>query len=179
MALRPMNHTRHKYFWLLLVGLVAAMSVLAETPDTIYTNGNIVTADSAFSIRQAMAVTGDRISAMGDVASVQSLAGEGTQIIDLAGKTVIPGLIDNHVHIVRGSRQWHRDVRLTGVHERAEAKRKIAERAEQLGPGEWVVVLGGWTPNQFSDDSSPYSGAAVELEPPDVRLDRQKASGPR
>lgn len=162
-----MRLLRHKRFWLFLVGLFAAMPVLAETPDSIYINGKIVTADSAFSIHQAIAVTGDRISTVGNDASVNSLADESTQVIDLGGKTVIPGLIDNHVHIVRGSRQWHRDVRLTGVHERAEAKRKIAERAQQFGPGEWVVVLGGWTPNQFSDDPSPFTRAELDEVAPE------------
>lgn len=139
----------------------------ADAPDTVFVNGRIITVDADFSIRQALAIRGERITAVGDDDTVRALAGPDTRVVDLAGRTVIPGLIDNHVHIVRGSRQWHRDVRLDGVHTRAEAKRRIAERARRLGPGEWVVAMGGFTPEQFDDDRSPFSREELDAIAPD------------
>lgn len=134
-----------------------APTLYAGNADTLLLNGKIATADQEFSVHQALAIKDGRVTAVGTSEEIKALAGESTQVIDLDGKTVIPGLIDNHVHIVRGSRQWHRDVRLNGAHTRAEAKRRIAARAKQLGPGEWVTVMGGFTPAQFSDDNAPFS----------------------
>ncbi|WP_078119828.1 amidohydrolase [Thiosocius teredinicola] len=143
---------------LMLLTLVALISGVSHAaPDTILYNGKILTVDADFSTRQALAIESDRISATGTDEDVLALADAQTRKIDLQGRTVIPGLIDNHVHIVRGARQWTRDVRLTGVLTRAEAKRLIAERAEKLGDGEWVLVLGGFTPEQFSDDRKPFT----------------------
>ena len=153
--------------FLMLLTLALANSVLYAVPDTVLYNGKVLTVDDRFSIQQALAIRADRIAATGPDAEILALAGEGTRKIDLQGRTVIPGLIDNHVHIIRGSRQWNRDVRLTGIHSRAEAKRLIAERARQLGNGEWVLVLGGFTTEQFSDDSSPFTRAELDEVAPD------------
>lgn len=150
-----------------LLGLLAwAAPALPQVADKILVNGRIISADPASRIHEAVAISRDRISAVGSTDAVRAMAGEATEVIELDGKTVIPGLIDNHVHIVRGSRQWHRDVRLTGVHDRETAKRLIAERARQLGPGAWVTVLGGWTPQQFDDDRAPFTRAELDAVAP-------------
>ena len=71
-----------------------------QTPaDLILHNGKILTVDDQFSILQAIAVTGQQITAVGSDADVRQLAGPNTQVIDLKGRTVIPGLIDTHLHI--------------------------------------------------------------------------------
>lgn len=139
----------------------------ADAADTVFLQGKIITADQSFSIQQALAVKNGRISALGTNDAIRQLADENTRVIQLDGKTVIPGLIDNHVHIVRGSRQWHRDVRLGGVHTRAEAKQRIAGRAKKLGPGEWVLVMGGYTPHQFSDNQQPFTRQELDQIAPD------------
>lgn len=154
-------------FVLLALWMLSTATVQAAPPDTVLVNGRILTVDATFSIAQALAIQGERISAVGDDAEIRALAGPETRIIDLDGRTVIPGLIDNHVHIVRGSRQWHRDVRLDGAHTRTEAKHRIAERAQRLGPGEWILVMGGFTPEQFDDDRSPFSRAELDTLAPD------------
>jgi predicted amidohydrolase YtcJ len=147
--------------------LLFVQGLLAAEADIVLLDGRILTVDPDFSVHQALAVKDGRILAVGTTDEVDRHVGSGTEIVNLNGKTVIPGLIDNHVHIVRGSRQWHRDVRLTGVHSRAEASRLIAERARKLGPGEWVLVMGGFTPQQFDDDRSPFSRQELDAIAPD------------
>ena len=70
----------------------------AQAPDQIFYNGNILTVDEDFSTASAIAIKGDRILAVGDTADVRAMAGPGTEQTDLEGRTVIPGIIDNHLH---------------------------------------------------------------------------------
>ena len=76
---------------------------------------------------------------------IQTLAGRTTRRIDLQGKTVIPGLIDNHMHLLRAGTTWQREVRLDGVPSRQQALDLLKERAKSTSPGEWIFTLGGWT----------------------------------
>ena len=78
-------------------------------------NGKIVTVDEQFSVVEAIAVDGERVTATGSTADVLAAVGPGAKVIDLAGATVIPGLIDNHSHFVRASE--HAEVRLEGMHQ--------------------------------------------------------------
>src|SRR6476619_3412962 len=84
------------------------------------------------------------------------LAGPATRVVDLAGRMVIPGLIDNHAHFMRAAEYWHREVRLDGVTSHKEALDLIKEKVGASKPGEWVVVLGAGRKN-----SSPMSRAAL------------------
>jgi predicted amidohydrolase YtcJ len=84
-------------------------------------------------------------------------AGPGTRIIDVAGATVIPGLIDNHFHFTRGADTWHQQSRFEGVDSRREALRILAAKAASLSPGEWIMVQGGWTPRQFADTPGGFT----------------------
>src|SRR6266404_3394539 len=66
--------------------------------DLILRNGKVLTVDRNFSIAQAVAVTGNKITAVGQDADVMKQAGPNTQVIDLMGRMVIPGLMDTHLH---------------------------------------------------------------------------------
>src|SRR3954470_12656072 len=72
----------------------------ARQADLILVNGKIVTVDERFTIAQAVAVRGDRIVAVGTSADIGRFAGPNTRRVDLGGKAVIPGLIDNHMHLL-------------------------------------------------------------------------------
>ena len=106
----------HKYLILLNFLL---FSFSAHAVDTILLNGKIVTVDDRFSIVQALAITNQRIVATGGSAEVRKLADANTKVIDLKGRTVIPGLIDNHSHWVRAAE--HNEVRFDGVTSRKQA----------------------------------------------------------
>ena len=83
-----------------------AAPVLAGDPDLILYNGALLTMDADAPQASALAVTGTRISAVGDDASVRATAGKATRQIDLAGKTVIPGLVDTHIPAIRGGQTF-------------------------------------------------------------------------
>ena len=89
----------------LAVIVIAAVMLIAQAPapDTILTNGKIVTVDDRFRIAQAVAIRGDRIVAVGANQDITRLAGPATRRIDLQGKSVVPGLIDNHMHLMRAA----------------------------------------------------------------------------
>jgi len=124
--------------------------------DVLLVNGKIITVDERFTVAQALGVRGDRIAAVGSNADVSRLAGPATRRVDLAGKAVIPGLIDNHMHLLRAGTTWQREVRLDGVGSRARALELLRARAASTPPGEWIYTLGGWTLEQFADDARPF-----------------------
>ena len=85
--------------------LWACMASLAwaQGVDLALVNGKVVTLDAQSTIAEAVAITGDRITAVGASAAVRRLTGPRTQVIDLGGRTVIPGLIDSHLHAIRAA----------------------------------------------------------------------------
>ena len=144
---------------LVLVAVIAGWSAAAwaETADLVLTNAKIVTVDDRFTIAEALAVKGERILAVGRVSEIEKLKGPATRTIDLGRRTVIPGLIDNHAHYMRASEYWDREVRLDGVTSHTRALELIAEKVRQSKPGEWVVVLGGWSEEQFTDGRRAFT----------------------
>src|SRR5207245_1758398 len=84
--------------WLALGTHRLAAQEAGQRADLILTNGKVLTVDNNFTIAEAVAVGGNKILAEGKAADIQKMAGSGTQVIDLKGKTVIPGLVDTHRH---------------------------------------------------------------------------------
>jgi predicted amidohydrolase YtcJ len=130
----------------------AAVSVIAAPPDAVFVNGNIYTANDKQPRAEAIAVTGDRISFVGKNADARKLAGESTRIVDLRGRTVLPGLTDAHCHIFGiGEREMH--LNLEGTNSREEFFAKVKERVGQTERGKWVTGRGWietfWNPPQF------------------------------
>ena len=134
----------------LALAVLAAPVAQAQAPDTIVINGKVVTVDDQFTIAQALAIAGGRIVKVGSTAEIEALKGPATRVIDAGGRTVIPGLIDNHAHWVRAAE--HDELRFDGVTSRARALEMLAQRVRATAPGHWIVVLGGWSEEQFTDD---------------------------
>jgi predicted amidohydrolase YtcJ len=91
------------------------------TADTVLLGGKIVTVDDRFTIVEALAVKDGRVIAVGSTTEIEKFKGAATQVLDLGGRTVIPGLIDNHAHFMRAAEYWHREVRLDGITSHSEA----------------------------------------------------------
>ena len=160
---------------LALFSLGVATSLRAQDPTVVLFNGKILTVDENFSMVEALAVTGERIAAVGDSQTIIALAGPGTQRIDLEGSTVIPGLIDNHLHYMRGASRWRFEARIDGITDRDEALRIISAKAKEAGPGEWVFVAGGWSEQQFSDGEGGFTTEQLDNVAPDNPVFLQKS----
>ena len=137
----------------------ASVLVQAQQPvaDIVLTGGKIITVDEKFSIAQAVAIRGARVMAVGTNQQINALAGPNTRRIDLRGRAVMPGFIDNHAHFQEEGAYWTLETRLDGILTRKQALEMIQARAKQRGPGQWVFTLGGWSPDQFTDDSKPFT----------------------
>jgi len=152
-------------------------SLMSSDNDLVLINGKILTVDANNSIVSAVLVRGNRILATGTDADVQALANPDARIINLGGATAVPGLIDNHNHFVRASEQWYRQVRWDEVTSRAQALQMLQTRAGQLPAGEWIVVLGGWIPEQFTDSQAPFARYELDALLPDNPVYIQQGYG--
>jgi len=109
--------------------------------DRILLGGNVVTADAAFSSASAVAIRGERVLHVGSDAEVRALAGPATETRELRGATVLPGLIDNHVHLVTaGLESRGHKALLTGTTSIADIVDRVRRAVEEREPGEWVVT---------------------------------------
>jgi predicted amidohydrolase YtcJ len=161
--------TMRTLFTIPVIALIAVSSLTAQPapPDLILSNGKIITVDERFTIAQAVAIRGNRIVAVGANAEIASLAGPNTRTVDLRGRAVIPGLIDNHMHLLRAAATWIKELRFEGVISRKQAADMLRARAKAAGPGGWVYNIGGWTHQQFADDPRPFTREELDQLAPD------------
>lgn len=127
----------------------------ARAVDRILVNGDILTLDAARPRAQAIAIRGTDIVAVGSDKAIRKLRGARTEVIDLQGKTVIPGLVDTHIHAIRGGQgftfetYWHEQTTLAGALE------QLKQEAIRRGANQWVAVTGAWSPEQFAEKRPP------------------------
>jgi predicted amidohydrolase YtcJ len=146
----------------LMASVVALAPLACGAADLVLMNAKIVTVDDRFTIAQALAITGQRIVAVGSNADMQKLAGSQAKTIDLKGRTVIPGLIDNHAHFIRVAEKWHEEMRLDTITSRKQVIGMLRERVKATQPGTWIVTLGGWSEEQFLDDPRGFPLAELD-----------------
>lgn len=147
--------SRNPLGWLCVLGLaLQAHAHEADTADYVFRSGKIVTVDADFRIRQALAVKGDHIVAVGTDEEIDGLIGRHTKIIDLAGRTVIPGLIDSHLHATFGAANEF-VVSLNGVESVADIQARIARRVAQVKADEWIATSGDWHESQIEEGRLP------------------------
>jgi predicted amidohydrolase YtcJ len=160
---------------IVMVALVGVLRAQQTAPDLILSNGKIITVDERFTIAQAVAIQGDRIVAVGSNQQIAQLAGANTRRVDLMGKSVIPGLIDNHMHLLRAASTWVRELRFDGVESRKQAIEMLRARVKAVGPGEWVYNIGGWAHQQFADDPKPFTREELDQIAPDNPVSLQES----
>jgi len=148
----------------LLLVVLSAAPAFAQSADTVLTNGKIVTLDAA-GIVEALAVTDGKIVATGKSDEIMRLAGPATRRIDLGGRTVIPGLIDSHMHAIRAALFYATEVNWIGTKSVPDAMERIREKAKAAKPGEWIIVAGGWTPAQFAEKRRPTQAELAAAAP--------------
>ena len=144
---------------------LAAAPAAAQAPDTLLVNGKILTVDAQFSTREALAIRDGRIVALGTSADIRKLAGRETRVIDVQGRTVIPGLIDSHLHAIRAAQTFSTEVNWIGASSLTEALGRISEAARTMKPGAWLIVAGGWNVQQFKENRRPTQAELVAAAP--------------
>jgi len=151
-----------------LFALLAMLGAGAAWPQSAYTvliNGKVLTVDNQFSVREAIAIRDGKIAAVGSSNDVRKLAGSNSRVIDLQGRTVIPGLIDSHMHAIRAATTFSTEVNWIGAPSLTEALRRVHNAAGAMKSGSWLIVAGGWTEQQFQEKRRPTQAELVAAAP--------------
>ena len=133
------------------VGLTAR----AQPAELVVVNARVATLDAASQMADALAVRGGRLIAVGQRAAVEALAGPDTRRVDAGGRTVVPGLIDSHMHAIRAALSYATEVNWIGAASIDEAMARLRDAAARARPNGWLIVAGGWTELQFAEKRRP------------------------
>jgi len=144
---------------------LSSRTAAAQSVDSVLFNGKVLTVDADFSMREALAIADGKVFATGTSADMKKLADGRTRLIDLGGRTVIPGLTDGHIHGVRAALTFGTEVNWIGVPSLKDALDKIRQAAAAQAAGSWIVVAGGWTEEQFSEKRRPTPQEVAEAAP--------------
>jgi hypothetical protein len=132
----------------------AGVAAFAEPLDLLLVNGKIATGGSPTFV-EALGIRGGRIAVSGARAEAERMRGDGTRIVDLRGRTVIPGLDDSHTHPIRGGLNYNLELRWDGISSLAEALERLRVQVRATPPPQWVRVVGGWSEFQFREGRMP------------------------
>jgi predicted amidohydrolase YtcJ len=131
------------------------MTAPTDTPDLILHSGLFTTLDRSNPNSTAVAIKDGVFTAVGHRGDVTRLAGPATRVVDLKGRRVLPGLIDNHLHIIRGGLNFNMELRWDGVRSLADAMAMLKRQVAITPPPQWVRVVGGFTAHQFEEKRLP------------------------
>ncbi len=123
--------------------------------DIIFKNGRIHTVDKANPYVSAVAIKDGRFIAVGSDAEAMAYCHQHTQVVDLNRRTVIPGLNDSHLHLIRGGLNYNLELRWEGVPSLGDALAMLKAQAERTPQPQWVRVVGGWNEFQFAEQRMP------------------------
>jgi predicted amidohydrolase YtcJ len=126
-----------------------------NAPDTIFHHGLFTTLDRSNPTASAVAISDGVFAAVGRDTDVMKLAGPATKVIDLKGRRVLPGLIDNHLHIIRGGLNFNMELRWDGVWSLVDAMAMLKRQVAITPAPQWVRVVGGFTEHQFAEKRLP------------------------
>ncbi|PSM51427.1 metal-dependent hydrolase [Campylobacter blaseri] len=126
-----------------------------KIPDIIFYNGNITTLNKSNPTAQAVAIKDGRFISVGKNEDVLRLADNSTRKVDLKGRSVLPGLFDNHTHIIRGGLNYNLELRWDGVKSLADAMGMLKAQVDITPAPQWVRVIGGFTEHQFVEKRLP------------------------
>src|SRR5262249_29939850 len=148
----------------LVAVLVIGTPALAQDADTVLLNGKIVTLDEPGTV-DALAVRDGKIAVLGSSADIRKLAGSTTRVIDLGGRTPMPGLIASHMHAIRAALFYATEVNWIGPTPIPEAMERIKAAAARAKPSQWIIVAGGWTEQQFKEKRRPTQAELLAAAP--------------
>ena len=156
----------YKYYLpVLFVCAVICSGCAEQGADLIIHNGKIVTVDKDFSITEAVAVKDGKFLRVGTEQWVLESAGPDTNIVDLNGKTVLPGFNDTHSHMTTMGVNLPTMIDLTEITSIADIKQAVAERVKVTEKGEWIFSEGGWWQFMLEDGRLPNRYDLDEVSP--------------
>jgi predicted amidohydrolase YtcJ len=133
--------------------------------DLILLGGRIATLDRDHPTASAIAIRDGRFIAVGNEREVLEQAAPGAQRIELDGRRVLPGLIDSHLHLIRGGLHFNMELRWDGVASLADAMAMLKRQVALTPPPQWVRVVGGFTEAQFAERRLPTIAELNEAAP--------------
>ena len=148
----------------MFVSAALGSAAIAQDADMILVNGKIITQDEKSSIAAALAIQGGNIAAVGTDDAIKKLTGSKTVKVDLGGRTVIPGLIDSHMHGIRSALTFAVETDWSDISSLDEGLKIISEAA-RAKPGAWIVVAGGWHEGQIKEQRGPTSAELAKAAP--------------
>ena len=162
-------------FWLAYFSLVGAQAQDGNA-SIMLVNGRIHTLDADNSIVRSVLIHGGRIIAVGD--DLDEPAGD-LQVIDLGGRTAVPGLIDSHIHFIRAGLRPGYDMRgIESARSIDELQAAVTARAAEIPDGAFVTAVGGWNPIQFRENRFPTLAELDEAAPDQPVYIHLRANGP-
>ena len=135
--------------------MTATESFAMTAKDMILINAKVTTLDRENPVAEAVAIRDGKFLAVGREQDVRAAAGPDATVIDAQGRRLIPGLIDSHIHVIRGGLNYNMELRWEGVPSLSEAMAMLKRQAENTPPPQWVRVVGGFTEHQFAEKRLP------------------------
>ncbi|HUC82830.1 MAG TPA: amidohydrolase [Flavisolibacter sp.] len=142
-------------FLIVLLFLVSFHSLPAQEATLIIYNAKVITLDEKNTMANAVTISGDRITAIGSNEEILKAKTAKTKVVNAAGRTLIPGLYDSHLHVIRAGRFYNAELRWDGVKTLKRALQMLKEQAGRTPKGQWVRVVGGWNEYQFEEKRLP------------------------
>ena len=146
---------------------IATESFAMNQTDLILTNAKVTTLDRENPQAEAVAIRGGKFLAVGTEQEVRAAAAPNARVINAGGRRLIPGLIDSHIHVIRGGLNYNMELRWEGVPTLADAMAMLKKQAENTPPPQWVRVVGGFTEHQFAEKRLPTI-AEINAAAPDT-----------
>lgn len=142
-----------------------ARAATRDAADMIVRDAAIITQDPARPTAQALAVKNGLVQAVGSNEEIAALRGANTKVLSAGGKTLIPGLNDSHQHPTRAGRFYATELRWDGVDSLVKGLDMIRQAAQATPEGQWVRVIGGWSPWQFEEKRMPTPAELTAAAP--------------
>jgi predicted amidohydrolase YtcJ len=145
--------------------MVIKNNTASPPAETIIRCAKIATLDPENTALPAIAIRDGKVQTTGSDAEIEKYRGPQTKVIDAPGRTVVPGLYDSHLHLIRGGLNFNMELRWDGVPSLADAMRMLKEQTRRTPPPQWVRVVGGWTEQQFAERRAPTLDEINEAAP--------------
>ncbi|MFN3946326.1 MAG: amidohydrolase [Allosphingosinicella sp.] len=140
---------------LALAGLGGKAMAETNAPDLLVVGARVTTLDRENPVAEAVLVRGGRFAAVGPEREVRAAAGPDARIVDAGGRRLIPGLIDSHMHIIRGGLNYDLELRWDGLTSLADGMAMLRAQVARTPPPHWVRVVGGFSEHQFGERRLP------------------------